>query len=324
MGVGDFVGPLVFLGIAAYGVWAFANHQFPFNIDTSSLLGGGMTPDLSGGMLPTNGSTTDPCAGCCGGMTATGAAGFLSYAGKSKHHSKRSSRKKKHHKKGGGGGGGGGGTGSTDPCAMCNCGGGGGAVGGTGGGGGGPTWQQDPAFGANLPCPTIGVSCNQVGQRGGTKGPNKWCICSGGGGTATGAQGEILSEYAQYGDYSIGGGLIAADVPIAPDLWISNYARYGDYGLIGSDISRPVQFRSNYAKSGDYGAIGNLISRGGDVFRSFQGNYVDSDKYYPVQYGYLGTVPTSRLNQLSGIQAIAPTRNPLDEYVDRTVPVAVS
>jgi hypothetical protein len=308
MGVGDFIGPLIFLGIAGYGVWAFANHQFPFNIDTSSLLGSGMTPDLSG--LGGDGSmlmmAADPCAACC----ATGAAGYLSYSGKTKHHSSHSSKKGKHSSKkkkkksskGGGGGGGsssgdGGGGGTTttmpDMCAGCNCGGGTGA--GTlpsSGGGGGGVWGQNPK--SKTPCDIPGQSCSPIGSLGGT---SNWCKCV----AATGAEGEILSEYASYGDYATSGSLIAADVPIAPDLWVSNYA-----------------------KSGDYGAIGNIISKAADPFRSYQGNYTDSDAYYPVQYGYLGSYTNSRLNQLAGIESLRPTMNPLAEYTDNAIPVAVS
>jgi hypothetical protein len=333
MALGDFIGPLVFLGIAAYGVWAFINKQFPFNIDLSGALGDGSlggTTDGLGGLTGVD-CNNNPCT--CDG-TATGAAGYLSYATRKKKSSKHSSKKKtssKHSNKSKSTGGGGTTTGGG--ACPCDCsGGGGGTVGTTGGG----VWGQNPK--SKTPCDIPNQPCPTIGALGGT---SNWCKC-----VAGTAGAGYLSEYAQYGDY----GLIGAEIS-RPLQFRSNVATYGDYGLIGSQISRPLEFRSNvatssdyggsgalvsgplqfanYAKSSDYGAIGNAISMSADALRSYQGNYDDelydkSDSYYPVQYGYLGSWTNSRLNQLTGWFPTTPNPKPLAEYQDRAVPVAVS
>jgi len=288
-GVGDFIGPLVFLGIAAYGVYAYSKMLWPFDgsIMLPSLGGDGtMTPadgtglggDGTGAMDMTGVDPSGmPCTCPAGGM-----AGYVSYATK-----KKSSKS---------------------------------SVGSSGGG-------MMPVDMTMLPVDTTGGGM---------------CDCSGGGGVDTTGGG--LSPDTSGGGSSGGGGKKKkssskkksskhsskkkSSSKHSSKKKKSHYAVYGDYGAIGeaisADFNYPDMWIANLAKTNDYGSIGNAISRDADVFRSYQGNYEKDDSYYPVQYGYLGTITNSRLNQLTGISSVQSNKNPLAEYSDSAIPVAIA
>jgi hypothetical protein len=324
-GAGDWIGPLIFLGIAGYGIYAYTQMKWPF--DGSIMLpglGGGAGGDMGlGGGLPMDMTGLGGGGGgmgvdCMGNPCTCAMEGIVSYDA-ALEFAKRSKSGK---------------SGSSTlppsmgmiPPTMAT---------GMGMGMGGLT-PYAPALmpSASCPCDCSGgaggggmpIDMTGLGAGGGADG-SLGAGGAGGGGGGGGSSGKSKkgghhtkgkgkkhgkkksgkkkSHYAIYGDYGGSGALISGGVPIQD--YTSGFARYGDYGNVGNAISDDADpFRKAYtATYGDYGGVGAQISEEADPYRSGYASYGD--------YGPTGALISSGV-QPADYSAYESVYGPEDAY----------
>lgn len=307
-GVGDWIGPLIFLGIAGYGVYAYTSMKWPFD-------GSLMLPGLGGSMDMTGSTDMTGTGGamgtdCMGNPCTCAMEGVVSYA-TALELAKRSSKSSKSGS-------------STLPPTM--------------------SMTPDPTMGGLTPMapalmPSASCPCDCSGGGGGAidmSGGLPADMSGGGGGGSSGGGGggksksgghhtkkksshkkhgkkkSHKSHYAIYGDYGGSGGLISSGVPIKD--YTSGFAKYGDYGHIGNAISDDADpFRkSYYAQYGDYGGVGAQISQEADPFRSGYASYGD--------YGPIGADISAQADPFRSNYASYGDYGPVGSLVNKNIP----